>query len=295
MIQEVEHPVFSYRDLSSARKKPGLSAIVRVQNEGEFLRAALDSIAPFFDEIVIVVGNSADDTTGIAADFAASHAEQVKAYHYVPETFPLGSRKHLATPGGSVHSFVYYCNFALSKASYQIRCNWDGDQIADPRALGCVVERLRGLRPGSIEWWSSPWRFGYWWFIGLNLWNQNDELYVPMSRPFAGPFHDLGFYPAARWVRFKRFPRGEYVFKRLLWHQYVGCILYHLKGMKQNRGIDNYQLADNPDSLFKPYLARTWTNPPLLKVQEFRAQDARAGELQPPEALGIPALVARQP
>ncbi|HZQ11160.1 MAG TPA: hypothetical protein VFD70_31605, partial [Anaerolineae bacterium] len=193
MIETVEHPVFTAKDFDRAHKKPGLSAIVRLKNEAEFAKAALESIAPFFDEIIIVFNDCTDRTPEIVAEFAECHANRVRAFHYVPQVVPIATKEHQRTPSHSPHSIVYYCNFALSKASYQICCKWDGDQIADPRGFQQITQYLRQLQPGSRDWWLSPWRMGYLWFTGINLWSARGQLFVHKVRPFAGWKHDIGF------------------------------------------------------------------------------------------------------
>ena len=54
MIETVRDPTFKPADFDWWRKKPGISAIVRVRNEEDYLEQALHSILPFFDEFVIV-------------------------------------------------------------------------------------------------------------------------------------------------------------------------------------------------------------------------------------------------
>src|SRR5581483_4356771 len=192
MIETVEHPTFDRADFDSASKAAGLSAIVCLKNEAEFALASLESINPSFDEIIIVYNGCTDRTPEIVAEFARQQGNRVRAFHYVPRVAPLGSREHQTTPANSIHSFVHQCNFALSKASFQIRCHWGGDQIADPISFRQLTQRLRQLPRGSIEWWLSPWRFGYWWYMGMNLWDKQGQLFVSRQYPFLGTRRDHG-------------------------------------------------------------------------------------------------------
>lgn len=288
MIETVEHPTFRPADFAVAHKKPGLSALVRLHNEEEFAYASLNSIVPYFDEIVVVFNDCTDRTPDIVADFAAEHPRLVRVFKYVPVVMPPGNpHQHGDLSPHSVHSLVYYCNFGLSKASYQIRCKWDGDQIAIPQTMEQVVSQLRGLKPGTREWWLSPWRIGYWWFTGANLWERDQQVYVSKLRPFIGTRHDHGFFPAGRLILFKRYAYAEYLFTRVLRHRFVGCLFYHLRGMKRDRGVGNYRFDSNPAQLPREYAQRVMKDPPLLTFEEFLARTPEARALPPPEGLGI--------
>lgn len=287
LVETVQYPKFSQVDFSRANKKPGLSGIVRLKNEAEFARLAIESFLPHFDEIIIVYNDCTDATPEIVADLAARFPARVKAYHYLPRVVPIGSREHLNTPANSVHSFVYNSNFALSKASYQIRCMWAGDQVADPASFGRVVRELRGLRRGTLKWWLSPWGIGSWWFTGINLWQADGQIYVRTPWSIIGGYHDQAFYPAGRFIRYKFYPKGEYPFNRILVHHHVGCVFYHMKGMKQDLGEGKYELERNADSLYIDK-AQSWrTKFNLLTIDEFRAREPRARHMPDPQTLGI--------
>lgn len=288
MIETVEQPTFRSTDFAVVHKKPGVSALVRLHNEKEFAYASLNSIVPYFDEIVIVFNDCTDRTPDIVADVAAKHPRLVRAFKYVPEVvLPGNPLQHGNLSPCSSHSFVYYCNYALSKASYQMRCKWDGDQIAIPQAMERVVNELRRLRPGTRKWWLSPWRLGYWWFTGLNLLERDQEVYVPKLRPFIGAQHDHGFFPAGRLIQFKRYAYAEYLFTRVLRHRFVGCLFYHVKGLKRDRGVGNYLFDPNAARLPREIAGRVMKDPPLQTVEEFLAGTPEARGLPRPTGLGI--------
>lgn len=293
MIETVRDPTFQRSDFDHAHKKPGLSALVRLRNEEDFAAQSLESILPYFDEIVIVFNCCTDRTPEIVADIAQRNPALVKAYHYVPEVFPQGSSQYRQLPPDSVHSLVHYANFALSRASYQIRCKWDGDQIAIPDAFGQAVQRIRNLKPRRLAWWLSPWKLGYSWFTGVNLWDRDGGVYVPRIRPLVGKLHDIGFFPAERLNLFKHYAHSEYLFTRLMWHRYIGCLFFHLKGMKKDRGVGVYQLDKNPDSPYMYSLDKAWSDPELYTFEELRTKEPQARNLPKPEALGIHPIVAR--
>jgi glycosyltransferase involved in cell wall biosynthesis len=192
-------------------KKPGVSAILRLRNEADYLEKALNSILPSFDEFVIVYNQCSDRTPEIIEQFVSKDPQRVKAFHYLPEVFPQGSEQHRALPANHVSSLVHYFNFALSKVSYRVCAKWDGDMIAAPAALGRVLNRLRSLKAGTFPWWSSPWKMGFWWYKGVNLWNQDGRILVVKSRPTSGSKNDHGFWPVGRRHIFRHYSRAGYL------------------------------------------------------------------------------------
>jgi len=53
--------------------QPRIAAVLIVKNEGENLRACLQSVAGWVDEIVILDSGSSDNTAEIAAEFKANY------------------------------------------------------------------------------------------------------------------------------------------------------------------------------------------------------------------------------
>jgi len=287
MIETVSDPTFKPADFDWWRKKPGISAIVRVRNEEDYLEEALHSILPFFDELVIVYNQCIDRTPEIIARFATEHPERVKAFHYVPEVFPQGSQQYRALPANHVSNLVHYYNFALSKASYRVRAKWDGDMIAVPELFGGLVRRLREVRPGSPSWWSSPWAMGFWWYKGVNLWDRDGEIFVNGSWPASGSRKDHGLFPAGRWHVFRYHRLCEYFRWRWLTCRFVGYLFFHVKGLKKDRGIGVYQFDRDPDSLYKRVIDRAWTEPELITMEEYQRIEPDARGLPDPASLGI--------
>jgi cellulose synthase/poly-beta-1,6-N-acetylglucosamine synthase-like glycosyltransferase len=218
MIEIVSNPTFRPEDSSAARKKPGVSAIVRLRNEAKDLEAVMNSTLDFFDEFVIVYNQCSDRTPDIVEQLANREPQRVKAYHYLPEVFPQGSQPHRRLPPNHASSLVHYSNFALSKVSYRVCVKWDGDMIAAPEPLGRVMDQLRSLKSGSLSWWWSPWKLGYWWFSGVNLWDRDGQIYVVKLWPRSGGSRDVGFWPAGRWQVFNHHKQVEYLRTRLLKH-----------------------------------------------------------------------------
>jgi glycosyltransferase involved in cell wall biosynthesis len=293
MVEVVEKPSFKPEDFDREGKRPGLSAIVRLKNEEDFAERALQSIAPYFDEIVIVYNGSTDRTPEIVERFAAAEPERVKAYHYVPEVFPPGSEMHRRLPPDHVSSLVHYYNFALAKATRQVCAKWDGDMIAAPAPLGAMVERIRRARTSPLRRWTSPWRGGFWWFSGVNLVDRYGGVYVLKTWPRVLGVYDAGFWPASRAHTFKHHPRFEFLDQGWLVRSFAGFAFFHVKAMKRDRGIGVYELEKNPASDYHKIAAEHWRDPEVMTFEEYLKIEPAARRLPRPEEMGIRPLTAR--
>ena len=89
-------------------------------------------------------------------------------------------------------------------------------------------------------------------------------------------------------------PYAEYLFKRVLVPTYVGCLFFHLKGLKHDRGHHNFYFKENPDSLYRDSLKQHWTRRDLMTFEELVAAVPEVRNLPHPETLGL-RLPARFP
>ncbi len=286
MFETVAQPHFSARDFDPARKKHGITALVRLRNEEQFLEQALHSILPFCDEVILLYHQCTDRTPEIVAAFEQREPERIKAYHYLPRVYWAGTDEFKTLPTTLPHSLPYYCNFGVSRATYRVCFKWDGDQVAIPEPFGRMINRLRALTPREMEWWTSPWQWGYWWFMGVNLWQAHSELFVRERRPLHGLGQDHGLWRPTRWRLFKKNARVEYLFTRFLLHRPMGIVHYHLRGLKRDRGLDKFELEKYPNSHFHRQ-AKESDNPTLITFPEFQSRYPDARALPAPQTLGI--------
>ena len=105
-------------------RKPGISAMLRVGNEEEWIGPCLESIIPFFDEIIISLDCS-DKTREIIQSFSS---KKIKVYDY---PFRLGAVDGISHPD-SLHDQAYYYNWTLSKTTKTHVSKWDADMIMLP-------------------------------------------------------------------------------------------------------------------------------------------------------------------
>jgi glycosyltransferase involved in cell wall biosynthesis len=125
----------------------GLSAFVRVKNEGDFLEYAIESIVDWHDEVCLFLqGEQEDATPVIASRLAAKYPDKVKVFEYPFESVANGPGHHLQVRG-SLHERAYFYNWCLSKTTYSYVDKWDGDMIGFPE-LGPKVRKLMEKRDG---------------------------------------------------------------------------------------------------------------------------------------------------
>ena len=118
-------------------RKKGISAMIRLKDEEEFIKPCLLSIKDHFDEIIITLNNCTDRTPQIIEELNLSN---VKVFDY-PFKLHHNGPGHNEIPENSVHDNAYFYNWTLSKTNYQHVCKWDGDMVAMP----CVDKKFRKI------------------------------------------------------------------------------------------------------------------------------------------------------
>ena len=138
--------------VTSADRSPGVSAMMRVKNEAEFIEASVRSVLPYVDEVVLVLQPCDDDTPLIIESI---RSPKLKVFPYPFEIGKNGPGFSKRNDSSSVHSIVYYYNYALSLTTRQWVLKWDGDMIALPTLQGFVENRqeaeMRGREVVKIE------------------------------------------------------------------------------------------------------------------------------------------------
>jgi len=271
---------FNKRDLCKKRKI-GISGFMRIRNEEDYLALAIESYLPFLDELIIVHNRCTDRSPEIANFYEKKYPNKIKVYEYKPYVYPQGSKEHAKLPPSSIYSLVNYYNFALSKVTYKYAIKVDGDQVAIPKVFEKAVEKV--LTDNSTN--------KYYTCKGINLWDSNNKIYVNLNRPYTGGA-DQGFFPVSKRTYFKHHEIYE-VLSHNLKMENLGVLFFHLKGMKKDRGISNYDLHDNPDSFYHQLVKNCYTKPRLISFEEFFKKENLGDDFCSPEDLGIKPIVKR--
>jgi glycosyltransferase involved in cell wall biosynthesis len=121
-------------------KRPfGISAFLRCKNEEEYIVASILSSYRIFDEIVVVLNNSTDNTRPLVEDLMTDHPK-IKLLTWDYECAPAGPGYIEAVRRDPTRSLARYYNWCLEQTTYSHVCKWDGDMVAIP-----PFEEVRGL------------------------------------------------------------------------------------------------------------------------------------------------------
>lgn len=105
---------------------PGLSAFVRLANEEEWVRPAIESILPWVDEAVCVLQCSTDSTQDILMSI---NNPKISIFKYPFESWPNGPG-HDKQPDDSLHNNAYFYNWNIGLTTREWVIKWDGDMVA---------------------------------------------------------------------------------------------------------------------------------------------------------------------
>jgi len=223
----------------AAPRPLGISAYMRIKNGAEFLRLAIESHLPFYDEIVAVYNDCTDDTEEILLQLQAQHPDKIRVFHYLPQIATLCSDEHRQTPTDSVHSLANYYNYALAKTRYSVAAKLDDDHLAIPCNLAPLVERIRtDIAAGKRRTYT---------FSGPNVKKQNGVYLVGGGgpHPFCGS-NDHQYHPVSPDYHYAQGHDCE-IFQqpspRQVVREYAGIMFFHLKPLKAHGG---YAYLDEP-------------------------------------------------
>lgn len=136
------------------RERPiGVTGLLRVKNDAEFLALCIDSCIDALDELIIVYQECTDNSPEIIEQKRKQYPEKIKSYYYRPrvlshrlsdEEFAYAS----ALPSDSIHLLCNYYNYTLSKASFRYALKIDADQIyfSDKLREVCDAYRSQGRK-----------------------------------------------------------------------------------------------------------------------------------------------------
>jgi glycosyltransferase involved in cell wall biosynthesis len=252
--------------LETRYRPPGVSAMLRVRNEERKLASCLASIYDLFDEIVVVDNGSQDRTLDAALAFKARRdpAGKVRLYAYSFQVVKFGP-EHLATPEDSVHSFVYYSNWCLSRCSRRYVCKWDADMLVRPDAKEALARLFREVQQDEACW---------------SFWGQT-VYRDPSGRCYLSKgerYEELRLFPNGVSPRFYKEEAYEYVDAQPPLPLYVldGVAFYELKCTDEDE-FGHWNVADFPT----PRKQQEWKRFQMLKsgAVDVEAFEPLAGDL----------------
>lgn len=149
-------------------RQRGVSGILRVKNDAEFLAEAIDSCVNALDELIIVYNDCSDESPAIIKKKAEQYGSKIHYYEYVPKIYAnnLNADEYdfiKSQPQDSPHLLSNYYNFALSKVNYEFVMKIDADQIYLTNSLVEICKAYRSDKKVFI----NPWQlfcFGFFYF-----------------------------------------------------------------------------------------------------------------------------------
>ena len=130
------NPEDFYVDMSFLKKERpvGVSGLLRVKNDAEFLSDCIDSCIDALDELIICYQDCEDNAPEIILEKQRKYPDKIKVYHYAPPVYCHGLTEEerefaFSLPDSSIHKLCNYYNYTLSKATYCYAVKIDSDQI----------------------------------------------------------------------------------------------------------------------------------------------------------------------
>ena len=213
----------------SAPRPPGISAYLRVKNGESFVRLAIESHLPFYDEIIAVYNDCTDATPQILHDLATKYPQKIKVFHYLPKVVPKMTKEHTQTPTESVHSSANYYNYALSKTTYNTATKLDDDHLAIPCKLAPLIKTIRADIADNQQ--------KVYIFSGINLIRDKYANIVCSDKnTFGGNNYDHLYHTVNAQIFYHNSTRTQSINKKYIQTfpiQYMGIMYFHLKGLNE--------------------------------------------------------------
>lgn len=112
----------------------GVSGIMRVKNDADFIEASVDSCIEALDELIIVYNDCTDNSADLIEKKRLQYPDKIKTYEYRYKVYSIGLSKEefdyaSNLPDDSPHLLCNYYNFALSKVTHKYAVKIDADQL----------------------------------------------------------------------------------------------------------------------------------------------------------------------
>lgn len=129
---------------------PGVSGMMRVKNDGQFIEACVESCISALDELIIVWNDCTDNSTEVIERMRQRYPDKIKTYEYKYKVYSTNLTKDeyeyaKSLPKDSPHLLCNYYNFCLSKVTREYAVKIDADQMyfTDKMQMWCDFYRSR--------------------------------------------------------------------------------------------------------------------------------------------------------
>ncbi|MEH2289744.1 glycosyltransferase [Nostoc sp.] len=227
-INQVEHPTINASSFEPQNRQDGISGLMRVRNEEEFLALTIESWIDYVDELVIVFHQCTDKTPQIIEAFIQKHPQKIRAFHYLPHVYSFCTKEQVELDVTDIHSFVFYSNFGLSQTQYKICVYIDGDCIGIPEKLEIIYNYLKQNHLQNTALF----------FSGVNLYQRpNDPNYYTNLKCLASGDGDVAYWTVSPQYIFDKnakIPFCEAIQFQGITPYYLGFIFWHTHWLKKN-------------------------------------------------------------
>ncbi len=134
-------------------RTPGVSGMLRVKNDAEFLEECIESCIPALDELIIVYNGCTDNSPQIIEMLRERYPDKIRVFPYLPYIYAwnLSEDEFNNVLNGSIpleNTLAGYYNYALSKTTREYVMKIDADQIyfTDKLKELCDAYRYKSAR-----------------------------------------------------------------------------------------------------------------------------------------------------
>ena len=255
-------------------RTPGTSAFVRAKDEESKIEHCLRSILPAFDEIHVIDNGSRDATAEIVRHVRASSPEGAKIrLHAYPFAVRRFGPDHARTPADSLHSLVYFTNWALSRCTHRQVCKWDADMVLVRERREAFAGLLCGLGRG----WPAAWSLA-----GQTVYRAPDGTF---REPRGEVNREVRIFPLGYDVRFHwREHWEELIRPRWLRTHHFAPVCFHELKFLDEAEFDHWSTTDFPS----PRKRREWASFERLRRGRPAGSDRRLPATFLDEPVGEP-------
>lgn len=120
--------------------KPGLSGLIRANNEAKFIGSCIDSVIDSLSELIVVYNDCTDDTEKKLLEKVRQYPDKLRIFPYNHKILSHNLTKEefnyaINLPENSERLHSSQCNYALKQSRYKYAVKIDPDQIYFPEEI----------------------------------------------------------------------------------------------------------------------------------------------------------------